>query len=980
MRKTTQAIAANVLVIMLAALTIVGCGGGSGSPGERGTDVTSTVSSGRVIITGRIYAPSSITGAREGDREVEAASAIGKDKPVAGAQVTVTRMKSDGSLETIPETPTVATDKNGDYSLSNIPQEDNLIVVATKNVQENGADKTLSLKAIVSIEASDVTAGKKEGQDADAATTLAAEAMKDIVIKANTLNNGDQKVTGKDISKEEISSLSTEIQSALETTQGATSTIDLASVVTGGTAGVDVQLSNLENSPEGSTLKNKKDEISTKGGIRVHVVGIAGSGGPLTGATVIMSAAGTTYREDTDEKGDAYVGNFPIGSDVEIQVIKTGYEMVHTSQNIEVAARVNNVTVQMKQATTNQAPVANAGPDQTVMQGDVVTLSGAGSFDPDGSPITYQWTKTGGPAVTLSGADTATATFTTSESATYTFSLTVNDGVATSEPDIVIVVAQSIVCSTASACSDGNPLTLDTCTNPGTANATCIHTTIKCASNTECDDGNSLTIDSCTNAGTAEAACTHSQVSCVSNVDCNDGNPNTIDECANGGTLSSACTHSSVVPVLSATAAILVGGQAQTMLSCPVTGTATSLEARCSDSDTWAALAIGSAKTCTYTASGSYTLSCRLNSTITINSAAPFVVSAPANQPPSASALANPLSGNAPLYVQFTGGCTDSDGTCVSYSWNFGDGSSTNSQQNPNHTFTSAGTFTVTLTVTDDDGATTNAIVTITAPATGCPQNNEWITIPAGEFIMGYDQDDPNYSNLQYAPKAWGSPKHAVTTQSYLIQKCEVTNYQYRQCVNAGACTALWKNSSYSRTSYFTNTAYDNYPVVYMQESQTRAYCGWISGRMPSEAEWEKAARGPSPRVVLYPWGDSSPTCSITNGGGTTLDPSHCDGDTDPVGTHLQDTSYYGLLDMGGNVYELTEDDFHGDYTGAPSDGSAWINSPRDTRYRMARGGSWRYSDGDMKLSARNRAYISPSAGDFTTYYDTGFRCAKNAP
>lgn len=89
------------------------------------------------------------------------------------------------------------------------------------------------------------------------------------------------------------------------------------------------------------------------------------------------------------------------------------------------------------------------------------------------------------------------------------------------------------------------------------------------------------------------------------------------------------------------------------------------------------------------------------------------------NNPPTASAAASPTSGTAPLAVNFTGGCTDSDGSCISYSWNFGDGSPTSSTQNPAHTYSSAGTYTATLTVTDDDGATDTDTVSITVSAGG---------------------------------------------------------------------------------------------------------------------------------------------------------------------------------------------------------------------------------------------------------------------
>ena len=142
-------------------------------------------------------------------------------------------------------------------------------------------------------------------------------------------------------------------------------------------------------------------------------------------------------------------------------------------------------------------------------------------------------------------------------------------------------------------------------------------------------------------------------------------------------------------------------------VTCSVSGgTASTIEGRCNTSDSWATISSGNTKSCSYTSAGSYTPGCRINSTISDNADSPITVSTPANQSPVASVSATPTSGLTPLTVQFTGGCTDSDGSCVSYSWNFGDGSPTSTSQNPSHIYSSTGTFTAILTVTDDDGAT----------------------------------------------------------------------------------------------------------------------------------------------------------------------------------------------------------------------------------------------------------------------------------
>lgn len=139
------------------------------------------------------------------------------------------------------------------------------------------------------------------------------------------------------------------------------------------------------------------------------------------------------------------------------------------------------------------------------------------------------------------------------------------------------------------------------------------------------------------------------------------------------------------------------------------------------------------------------------------------------------------------------------------------------------------------------------------------------VYVPAGEFEMGSENGNSDEK-----------PIHSVYLNAFWIDQTEVTNEMYALCVQAGDCDQP------STSTYYNDSSYTDHPVIYVSRHAAEAYCGWAGRRLPSEAEWEKAARGGLERKA-YPRGDEAPVCEMGAKNGAQY--SSCDGQTAPVGS-----------------------------------------------------------------------------------------------
>jgi formylglycine-generating enzyme required for sulfatase activity len=260
------------------------------------------------------------------------------------------------------------------------------------------------------------------------------------------------------------------------------------------------------------------------------------------------------------------------------------------------------------------------------------------------------------------------------------------------------------------------------------------------------------------------------------------------------------------------------------------------------------------------------------------------------------------------------------------------------------------------------------------------------VYVPQGTFLMGIDYLGMRsaialckVANIELGPGgcpgttfADEMPAHEVTLDAFWIDRTEVTNQGYSQCVEEGACSPPSETGSYTRATYFGDPAYANYPVVWVTHDQAESYCIWAGGRLPTEAEWEYTARGPD--NLTFPWGEAfDPSranyCDASCPLGVS-DPTYDDGypETAAVGSFPSGVSWCGALDLAGNVREWVADWFSY-YTHDPQ-----VNptGPTEGETYIPKGGCW--LDTAENLRPSNRGQNTPNY----TRHKVGFRCVMD--
>jgi len=252
---------------------------------------------------------------------------------------------------------------------------------------------------------------------------------------------------------------------------------------------------------------------------------------------------------------------------------------------------------------------------------------------------------------------------------------------------------------------------------------------------------------------------------------------------------------------------------------------------------------------------------------------------------------------------------------------------------------------------------------------------NLWVKIPGGTFWIGAQNKNPKERNYDPNARDREAPVHQVKLSPFLISKYPVTVAQFRQFIEAGGYETkrLWKNGGFEKykspDKWNEQLEYPTRPIVNVSWFEAQAYANWMGGRLPTEAEWERAARGPAPAYRKYPWGNQEPESETANFDKTGI------GSVTPVGIFPEDCSPEAVLELAGNVWEWCTDWYDNKYyqyckqqgivvdPGGPEQGSA----------RVLRGGSF-YSFESYLLCVYRNGYYP----DLRTFY-VGFRVVRRS-
>ncbi|MBE9398944.1 formylglycine-generating enzyme family protein [Pontibacterium sp. N1Y112] len=257
----------------------------------------------------------------------------------------------------------------------------------------------------------------------------------------------------------------------------------------------------------------------------------------------------------------------------------------------------------------------------------------------------------------------------------------------------------------------------------------------------------------------------------------------------------------------------------------------------------------------------------------------------------------------------------------------------------------------------------TSSVLLLSNAAAAAPDYKEMVSVPAGEFEMGCKTSDGIYC----LP---GTTPHKVYLDAFKIDKHLVTFDRYQSCIDAGSCTDPYMGAACNYGMPWAG----NHPVNCITYKQAEDVCRFENKRLPTEAEWAKAARGPS--SFLFPWGNApAPSCDrvvMNEKRGDKMGPGCGAGTTLPVGSKPEGASPYGALDMAGNLFEWTSDWYSETYFA-----NSPVKNPKGPEHgeaKVLRGSAWtaRFKDG-VALTVRS-AYAPLGQG-----YVVGARCAASS-